>query len=185
MIQATPSKTKNESRIHTGTDIMSGDLEDFLKRAAERRQAKAAQQKQSAPQKRVPPQYSDRRTERAPRPVPDAEIVEAQVVSASSAEKVVVAQPVSGNQVPSRQAKRTQRRPATKDAARDRLARDAKAKAEDNSNSTPYAQSTATTGSQQAVGFSAEDLVAMLKRPGGVQQALLLREIFDRPEHRW
>ena len=175
---------------------MSGDLEDFLKRAAERRQAKATQQKQSTPQKRVPPQYSDRRTERAPRPLPDdevveAEVVEAQVVSASSTENVVLAQAVAENQVSAKQASRSVRRKAAKTnaAAPSRLAREAKANSkggsDDNSNSMPYSQSTATKGSQQSNGLSAEDLVAMLKRPGGVQQAILLREILDRPEHRW
>ena len=191
VIRANPSKTKNESRIHKGTDTMSGDLEDFLKRAAERRQAKAAQQKQSAPPKRVPPQYSDRRTERAPRPVPEAEIVEAQVVPAASADNVVVAQTVTENQARSSQANRSGRRKAVKANAKapSRIASEAKsgatASAGGNSNSRPYAQPTASTDSKQPVGFSAEDLVAMLKRPGGVQQALLLREILDRPEHRW
>ena len=169
---------------------MSGDLEDFLKRAAERRQAKAAQQKQSAPQKRVPPQYSDRRTERTPKSVPDAEIVEAQLVTASVVENVAVAQAVTGSQDRSRQEGRSGGRKATKaDAAPSRLAREAKASSKvfsaDNSNSMPYAEPTATNGSQQSTGLSAEDLIAMLKRPGGVQQAILLREILDRPEHRW
>ncbi len=175
---------------------MSGDLEDFLKRAAERRQAKAAQQKQSTPQKRVPPQYSDRRMERARRPVPDAEVaeaevVEAEVVPASSADNVVVAKAVTGNQDRSTQASRSGRRkPAKTDtAAPKQIAREEKSKAtavtDGYSKSTPYSQASATTGSQQSVGFSAEDLVALLKRPGGVQQALLLREILDRPEHRW
>ena len=169
---------------------MSGDLEDFLKRAAERRQAKAAQQKQSAPQKRVPPQYSDRRTERTPKSVPDAEIVEAQLVTASVVENVAVAQAVTGSQDRSRQAGRSGGRKATKaDAAPSRLAREAETQAAagnaGDSDSTPYSQSNSTTDSQKSGGFSAEDLVAMLKRPGGVQQALLLREILDRPEHRW
>lgn len=170
---------------------MSGDLEDFLKRAAERRQAKAAQQKQTAPQKRVPPQYSDRRTERIPRPVPEAEIIEAQVVSESTAENVVVARAAAGNQDRSKQAARSRVRKGTRSGAPvpSQLAQDKKAEAavasKGNSTSTPYVESTATTGVQKSVGFSAEDLVAMLKRPGGVQQALLLREILDRPEHRW
>ncbi len=182
---------------------MSGDLEDFLKRAAERRQAKAAQQKQSTPQKRVPPQYSDRRMERARRPVPDpevadaevevaeAEVVEAEVVPALSADNVLVAKAVTGNQDRSRQASRSGRRkPAKTDtAAPKQIAREEKSKAtavtDGYSKSTPYSQASATAGSQQSVGFSAEDLVALLKRPGGVQQALLLREILDRPEHRW
>ncbi|MCH1441245.1 MAG: hypothetical protein L7W43_16400 [Rubripirellula sp.] len=170
---------------------MSGDLEDFLKRAAERRQAKAAQQNQNAPQKRVPPQYSNRRTERTPRPVQDAEIVEAQVVSASGNENVVVAQAVKGSQNHarqdrSRQAKRSEGQTSNAGLAPNRQASEAKKQATaGDADSTPYSQSTSTTASQESVGFSAEDLVAMLKRPGGVQQALLLREILDRPEHRW
>ncbi|MAI31631.1 MAG: hypothetical protein CMM07_08175 [Rhodopirellula sp.] len=191
VIRATRSKTKDEPRFHTRTDIMSGDLEDFLKRAAERRQAKAAQQNQNAPQKRVPPQYSNRRTERTPRPVQDAEIVEAQVVSASGNENVVVAQAVKGSQNHarqdrSRQAKRSEGQTSNAGLAPNRQASEAKKQATaGDADSTPYSQSTSTTASQESVGFSAEDLVAMLKRPGGVQQALLLREILDRPEHRW
>lgn len=174
---------------------MSGDLEDFLKRAAERRQAKAAQQKQNAPQKRVAPQYSDRRTERTPESVLDAEIVEAQVVSAPVDENVVVAQAVTGSQARgrqdrSRQVQRSGGRKATNvDVAVTRLTSDAKtqatAVAEGDSNAMPYSQSISARDSEKPVRFSAEDLVAMLKRPGGVQQALLLREILDRPEHRW
>ena len=34
-------------------------------------------------------------------------------------------------------------------------------------------------------GNMAEDLIRMLRKPGGIQQAILLREVLDRPEHRW
>ena len=160
---------------------MSGDLEDFLKRAAARRQAKTTQQQatqQQAPPKRVPPQYSDSRTERNPHSGPVDEVVEAEVVSASVVEDVVMAQPV------------TQQKSSNAAAGKpDRVARRAKAKAEAKAErefaSQAYDQAPATTGSQPSAGFSAENLIEMLKRPEGVQQAILLREILDRPEHRW
>ena len=34
-------------------------------------------------------------------------------------------------------------------------------------------------------GDLAADLLRMLRQPGGIQQAILMREILDRPEHRW
>ena len=55
---------------------MARDLDDFLRRAAQRRQAKAAEQRQAQqPERRVRPQYSDARTERIARPVEEAEEV--------------------------------------------------------------------------------------------------------------
>ena len=65
---------------------MSGDLEDFLRRAAERRQAKAAQQQQqqAAPAKRPRPQYSDRARERVTSVDQADEILTAEIVSAPS-----------------------------------------------------------------------------------------------------
>jgi len=151
---------------------MSGDLEDFLKRAAARRQAKATQQQatqQQAPPKRVPPQYSDSRTERNPQSGPVDDVVEAEVVSASVVEDVVMAQPVaqqkSSNAAagkPERVARRAKAKAETK----------AEAKAERESASKVYDQAPKTTGSQQSAGFSAENLIEMLKRPEGVQQAI-------------
>ena len=191
VIRATTSKTKSDSRVHTGTDTMSGDLEDFLKRAAERRQAKAAQSQQKTPPKRVPPQYSDSRAERITRPTPDDEIVEAQVVSASGVEDAQVAKLVAVNQGRSRTTKPTGQRRAGNagDKKQNRHARQTKtgdsAIAEREPSSSPYDQGAKTSSDQQSIGFSAENLLEMLKSPGGVQQAILLREIFDRPEHRW
>jgi hypothetical protein len=164
---------------------MSGDLEDFLKRAAERRQAKAAQQQ--APPKRVPPQYSDSRTERVPRPAPTNDVVEAQIVSASGAEDVVVAEAVPVSQNRSDKAKSALRKKTAKKAAASRqtLSGREQRRAETETMSTPYDQVQKSTGNRLSTGFSGESLVEMLKRPGGLQQAFLLREILDRPEHRW
>jgi len=146
---------------------MSGDLEDFLKRAAERRQAKATEK--NRPPKRVPPQYSDSRSERVPHNPP----LEATVV-----EEVVVAEVVRASQ------------PARKKPS---LAVRAKEQGTPTANITsvsqpaanqPYERASRSTN-VESVGFSAADLIELLKQPGGVQQAILLREILDRPEHRW
>lgn len=164
---------------------MSGDLEDFLKRAAERRQAKAAQQQ--APPKRVPPQYSDSRTERVPRPAPTDEVVEAQIVSASVVEDVVVAETMPVAQKRFEKAKSARRQKNAKKAAESRQTRSGpeEPNANTESMSKPYNEEQEMTGNRQSTGSSTENLVEMLKRPKGVQQALLLREILDRPEHRW
>jgi len=165
---------------------MSGDLEDFLKRAAERRQAKAAQQQ--TPPKRVPPQYSDSRTERVPRPAPTDEVIEAQVVSASVVEDVVAAEAVPVSQDRSEKAEPGRRQKAAMKAAvshQKPSGREASKAGETEFVSASYDEGQGMTGDRQSTGFSAENLVEMLKRPGGVQQALLLREILDRPEHRW
>ena len=168
---------------------MSGDLEDFLKRAAQRRQAKAAQQKSSP--KRVQPQYSDSRTERIPQHVPDDEIVEAQVVSATYDEDVVVADAVTKSQ-PHRPKRQPTSLPGSgkasasssktlSDREQSRVGTSVEAQPTDAS----YTQGKKSLNRRAMNGFSTEALIEILKRPGGVQQALLLREILDRPEHRW
>jgi hypothetical protein len=37
----------------------------------------------------------------------------------------------------------------------------------------------------QSTGHPVADLLANFRRAGGIQQAILMREILDRPEHRW
>jgi hypothetical protein len=142
---------------------MSGDLEDFLRRAAQRRQAKAAQQQPPAPRQR--PQYSDRRTERIVRPVEADEILTAEIVEEED---------------PNSFQARMRRVEEAKRAA-------AKARAE----ATPKLKKV-KTGQPRSSGVGAalsgnpaQDLLRLLRQPGGIQQAILLREIFDRPEHRW
>ncbi len=139
---------------------MSGDLEDFLRRAAQRRQAKTAQQQQSQPAQRPRPQYTDQRTERVAR-IPDQdEILTAEIVEEDSF------------------AARRRRLEAAKQAA-------TKAEAEAAEQMKRVAGSKHSTAPVILSGNPAQDLLKMLKRPGGIQQAILLREIFDRPEHRW
>jgi hypothetical protein len=140
---------------------MSGDLEDFLRRAAQRRQAKAAPQ----PTSRQKPEYSNSRTERRVR---DRE-----------ADEVLVAEIVEDD--PNSFAARLRRVEAAKLAA-------AKAEAELAPKRQASGTDKTTTAPARAVLLSGDprkDLRALLRQPGGIRQAILLREILDRPEHRW
>jgi len=149
---------------------MAGDLEDFLRRAAVRRQQKAAQQQQAPQRRPEQPQYSDSRTERVSRdrdrepeePVLTAEIVAddpvshlAQLHRAEEAKRAAVKA--------KRQAKKSAERNRQKQAKK--------------GSGTPLTQG--------STGKPAQDLVNLIKQPGGIQQAILLREILDRPVHRW
>jgi len=146
---------------------MSGDLEDFLKRAAERRQAKAVEKKPSS--KPAPPQYSDRRSERVPPEVQD-EIVEATIVAE-----------VASDGLSARRAEQEHRDEQARHHAKPAIV---EAKPQEPETASFYELDSSGTN-LNAVGFSAADLIMLLRQPGGVQQAILLREILDRPEHRW
>lgn len=137
---------------------MSGDLEDFLRRAAQRRQAKAAQQQQSqrpAPAQR--PQYTSRQTER--------------VVDA-----IIVDEPVEAEAVPE----------DSLHARNVRLAEARKAAEVVKAEVVKAGRSGAPSPSKSApTNVSIGNLTQLLNQRGGLAQAFLLREILDRPEHRW
>lgn len=139
---------------------MSGDLEDFLRRAAQRRQAKSAQQEQQQPPPPRPrPQYTDRHTER----VVDAIIVEEPLVADNANSLVAQKERLeeSRRAAALAEAEAARRRQSSKPGSRSAVA------------------ATASSGN------SAQELVKLLSQPGGLGQAFLLREILDRPEHRW
>jgi predicted DNA binding protein len=144
---------------------MSGDLEDFLRRAAQRRQAKAAQQSEPAPQ-RQPPQYSDRRTER--------------LVQARETDEVLTAEVVQDDS--SSIAARLRRIEEAKQAAKQAEAEAAK--------KLTKVRGTSLRSKSPSVAVAmpenqTQGLIRMLRDSGGIRQAILLREILDRPEHRW
>ena len=148
---------------------MAGDLEDFLRRAAARRQQKATQEKQQAQQQQrpEPPQYSDSRTERVARPVePVDEVLVADVVEDTTNSYAAQLQRIEDTKRAAAQAQRESKRSASE--------AEAKLLTKNRHSSTV-----------DVTGSAAHDLINMLKRPGGIQQAILLREVFDRPEHRW
>jgi hypothetical protein len=140
---------------------MSGDLEDFLRRAAQRRQAKAAQQQPPAERQR--PQYSDRKTERVAR-IPEDEVLTAEIVEDDS----------------NSFAARLQRVEEAK-----RAAKQAEAAAAEKLKRAHGGRTRASISTAAPSGHPAQDLIRMLQQPGGIQQAILLREILERPEHRW
>lgn len=145
---------------------MAGDLEDFLKRAAQRRQAKAAAQRQQQPRER--PQYSNSRTERVVREVDPEEVITAEVLDA----EVLDAEVLDQDSI----AERARRIEEAKRSAEAIAAETARKHRKSN---------TLPKQTPKLSGTPAKDLIRLLKKPGGIQQAILLKEVFDRPEHRW
>jgi hypothetical protein len=148
---------------------MAGDLEDFLRRAAERRQAKVAQQQQqqAAPPQRQPPQYSDRRSERLTRLPNDDDIV----IAEDSEES-----PLNSYAEQLQRVEDSRREAARLQAEVSRKSKVAAAAAQ---------QIEAKAAANKPTGQPALDLIRLMRNPGGIQQAILLREIFERPTHRW
>jgi len=188
-------------------NVMSGDLEDFLKRAAERRQSRQAKtppQPQQRPAAR--PEYTDARRERTVRPPAgdDDEIVVAQVIEEPLAKRIAELQRKQAEAQSARHANRegsASRREAhpvesaMAENDRKRVARRDAGRAESAAMSRP--RSDAPASKAAALGESAsaaehfdadsliDELVASLKSPQGLRKAMLMREILDRPEHRW
>lgn len=138
---------------------MSNDIEEFLRRAAERRQQAARQrsaQQQAQTKPRSAPQYTDRAAERRVSSARDVEpeevAVVAEIVEPSEAEYA------SGGLAQRRDAER-----AAKKLSDAQLV--------------------------LAAPVTPETLIAALTRqlstPEGLRQALLIREVLDRPTHRW
>lgn len=202
---------------------MSNDLEEFLKRAAQRRQAnqaKEATQKTAAKQKPAS-QYSDARSERTIRIEPeDDEILMAEIIPddvsrmapqrknsdrSGSSQRSASSRSNSSQRNSGESPADVQRRPPPRRATeRPRRAESRSAKAIQNPIQTvnpvgeiaPMATGKADrTGSQDdfyAVRNDANmgelnvaDLIAALQSPAGFRQAILMKEILDRPTHRW
>ncbi|MEM9645632.1 MAG: hypothetical protein AAF989_11630 [Planctomycetota bacterium] len=168
---------------------MAGDLEDFLRRAAARRQAAAGQKKQAGPGARPQPVdppvggHTNARTERTIRR--DIEQDEPPLVAE------VVAEPQrplpSTNRGPSLRQKR-----AAEKSSRDR----ASAKSAVRQVAKPVVQATSVQSGKRKddsgdrkpptyQGDPMEEILRLLQSPQGVPVAMLLREVLERPEHRW
>lgn len=195
---------------------MSGDIEDFLKRAAERRQSRqatrpAAQPAKTPPASRNParPEYTDSRRERTVPPhEDDDDLVVAEVVEQPLAKRIAELKQKQAEAQAAKQADRAgpiARREASaadketrrKDPNRNRpassvrneplgAARRAGASAGSSAQTpgslTPSAAPVASADSGQAL---IDELLQSLKSPHGLQRAVLLHEILDRPVHRW
>lgn len=153
---------------------MAGDLEDFLRRAAERRKAKegggggqpqrppqqpAARPAQGPPDR--PQQRPQQQRQRPPEPEPVlvAEVVEIPDPFQVRREQIAEAK-AAAEKAKAAAAKQASQLPAT-------------------------ASGKAKPAPIESTGNVAKDLIQMLRRPGGISQAILLREILERPEHRW
>ena len=149
---------------------MSSDLEDFLRRAAQRRQANAPPA-QAAPVKRSRPEYTNRQSERlTSHPMDDADDIP---VAAIVVDDEHDEDPYAMQRKRIAAAKAAAEKEATKAAAT--LAKLQQSKASGSS----------TASSSVSTGNMVEDIKRMIQAPGGMQQAMILKEILDRPEHRW
>lgn len=178
---------------------MAGNLDDFLKRAAQRRAqseaAKRGQQHQQAVPPRRRPEYTDQRRER-------------QVVMADDDDDVVVAEVVPGirgeakpyRQFPasssgdssgvgstsgSSQLQSSSNHPVSTFEAR---ARDAAVVSVAGQAATEPQSGQRVSGLPEAAIVerpAAHPLVAVFKNPQSIAQAILMREILDRPIDRW
>jgi hypothetical protein len=166
---------------------MSGDIEDFLRRAAQRRQAKAVEQKEAqTPQRRVRREYTDARSERITRSPyemdPSDEIED--IRGDGSGDEILTAEIVDVDEVShSRQIQQMedQRRSIEEAKKVARRLEEETAKKKQKTDKRDASRSAAI----QSTGDPVADLLANFRRPGTIQQAILLREIIDRPDHRW
>ncbi len=140
---------------------MSGDLEEFLRRAAERRRERAAQQQaqQEAQQhRRSPrPEYTDRQAERV------ARAWEAQAIE----DEPMMGEPISDEAIVPTAREASGQPPATP------------------ANPSPPLKSPSAQGGPPLAEASPEELMEWMRTPAGLKQAILIREILDRPTHRW
>jgi len=163
---------------------MPDDIEDFLKRAAQRRQAKASPSPPPNPAAFPPqrPEYTSARSERIPRNRPENEKpMQAILIEDEAVEPVAkhVTQLQKERLKALREAE-ARRAGGTVKPVDQKPASQTYVVPERAANVAPKV----TTGDNQ--GFTATDrLVTMLRQPEGMMQAILLNEILTRPEHRW
>lgn len=160
---------------------MAGDLEEFLKRAAERRAQKQGgaapktQPKQAAPVERPSP--VQRQTESRPRPEYTDARRERQV-RAPIEEAIPIAEIIEPVNPLLEQEARVAEAKRRADEARKKMSKIRQSK--------PQAAPVMAELVPDAQGSPADQLFELLKSPDGVRQAFLLREILDRPDFdRW
>ncbi len=160
---------------------MADNLEDFLRRAAERRQAKSGQ-RPAAPPAAAPvrPEYTNSRTER----VPKAELVDEVPLQAILLDESDLAETVPQH-VLTHQVERARMQKARKQKKGVGTVKPVEPPPAVKS----VGETTATANTSGYTGAPSPDAVAQLlqliKRPGGLTQAILMNEILTRPEHRW
>ena len=140
---------------------MAGDLEDFLRRAAAKRAATLRAVREEASRAERPHRAQSERVIEAER-IEDDEGIE------------VLAESITLS--PGTPASVVGRTPTPRPAPRPAAAVPTPA----------VTRETAPTASNaQTRGAVADDLIQSLRKPGGLRDAMLIREVFDRPLHRW
>lgn len=177
-------------------DPMSGDIEDFLRRAAERRQARQAQKPGPPPARPARPEYSDSRRERTAQWDQDAPV-------GDEDDAPVVAQQVDTPLA--RKLAELKRAQAAAQAMRDAAPEDSTAAARDVVAPLRSSVTSLRSGSGAAANLPADgrfglgvpaavaaapptvldELRQSLGTAQGLRTAVLLHEILSRPEHRW
>ncbi len=157
---------------------MADNIEDFLRRAAERRQAKAAQAPKPAPAP-ARPEYTNSRTERLPK---------AELVDEAPLQAILVESPEQGASVPQHvlmhQVERARAQQARKKKKGEGTVKPVGPPATVIT-AAEIANPTSQAADQANVDNPVQQLMELMKRPGGMTQAIIMNEILARPEHRW
>ncbi len=170
---------------------MSGDIEDFLRRAAERRQARQASK--PAPPASPPsrPEYTDARRERASRSRDDDDLVIAEVVEEPLAKRLAELKHAQATAQAMREAS-LRNEPQRADVQQSQSRSGSSHQQPRPARVSILSPSRATTQSVTSVAPGPDlqsvaigDLHEALKSPAGLRSAMLLHEILARPEHRW
>jgi hypothetical protein len=159
-----------------------------LRRAAERRQAKIAQERRAAqgqaagrPANKSRPEYSDRKAERRVRRPEDDEVLVAEIVGDTK----------TGASAPARKQRAETQKERSRgqyDASRAQpsvTTASAAAASAGASAAAANAATSAATAARLSGGDPVRNLLLLFRQTGGIQQAILLKEILDRPVHRW
>ncbi len=166
------------------------DIEDFLRRAAERRQAKASQSPAPASKPKPAPEYTDARAERMPRKR-DEEPAPIQAILVEEHNEPLadhLAQVKRQRQVVAAKADKRRAGGSVKPMTPPVTAAPASSRAASPPLQKPAGQrlgSSQTQSASRSPGTAADGLIELLKRPEGIAQAFLLQEILRRPTERW
>jgi hypothetical protein len=183
---------------------MSGDIEDFLRRAAQRRQSRQGAQTN-------PPQPAGQKSrafapmERAVAAVPLEEEIEPALLAEPLARRLeeLKRRNELTNQAEDAQRQGTQQRrqKAQADKARrtqgpksggpksgpniELVSKSTSPKGASSGPGAPMTQETVAPADAAQISQEIQELLQMMRSPQGLRSAILMREIFDRPEHRW
>ncbi len=161
---------------------MSDEIEEFIRRAAERRKQSQGQRKpETRPQSQSPSR---------PRSLPQQDVVEAEIVSAEVVEHVSssVAQHLSNRQFADRASHLGEETALADDKLEAHLHQKFDHQIGRLGKSTLKDQDLGeTAGSAATVGYvsSSQVLADLLRSPQSIRNAIILKEILDRPEHFW